>query len=197
MSREAWLAGAFVVLSAAAWVRPAPALHLLTAGVALAFVLAQGMMVRHARGVIAWDVAAMPAVFLVSALLSGGGLLLLLEAAAGRSPETPLLATMLVLTVVGMGTWLAYLTWSTDPAFVDAVRPLSRGTVAVAIIGLAYALPFVLLVVALLLDWPPAGAAAGVLTVAGHVVARWALVLEAGALRPITLATLRLSRRPS
>jgi DMSO reductase anchor subunit len=195
MSREALLAAAFVGLASAE--RMTDALRGPAAAAALAFVLAQGFLVRRARGVTAWDVPILPAVFLTSALLSGCGLLLLTESAAGRGAEPVVLATTLVLIPVGMLTWLAYLTWSTEPAFTDAVRPLSHGRGAVVINALAYLAPFVLLLVALVLAWPAAAAVAGALSMAGHTVARWRLILDAGALRPITLSTLRLSRRLS
>jgi DMSO reductase anchor subunit len=195
MSREALLAALFVGLAAMEW--RTDALRAPTATAALAFVLAQGFLVRRARGVTAWDVPVLPAVFLTSALLAGSGLLLLVESAAGRDPGAPLLATTLALVVLGMGTWLAYLTWSLDSAFADAVRPLTHGRGAFAINALSYLGPFVLVVVALVLAWPAAAGVAGVLSMAGHALARWRLILDAGTLRPITLSTLRLSRRLS
>jgi DMSO reductase anchor subunit len=197
MSRELLLAGVFVLLAVAERFAPGPALRGPAAATALAFALAQGLLVRRARAVIAWDSAAMPVLFVFSAMLSGGGLLVLVETLAGRGPGRPLLGLGLVALALGAAAWLAYLWSSDDPAFVEAVRPLGRGRAAVAIVAAAYVGPVVLLVAALALDWAAAAAAAGALTIIGHAAAKWRLILDAGALRSITLATLTLHGRPS
>ena len=198
MSRELVIGIAFVLLLVADLLFPLR-LHraqALVAAVLLA--LAQGFIVRRARGVTAWDVSLMPPLFLLSALLSGAGAYLLVEAAAGRRPAPSTVGAVLALVVVGLVAWKRYLVWSAEAAFVRAVAPLRDGTSALAIEGAGYGLPFLLGLLALA---APAAAApllglAGALLVAGQVYAKARLIRAAGQLRPITLAV-TLSRRRS
>lgn len=197
MSREALLGGAFAVLAAAELLAPAPALRVLAAAAALAYVLAQGRILSAARGVTAWSVGVMPVVFLASAVVSGLGLLLVVDVLGGRPPAGALLgATMLVL-VLAVGVWLIYVTWHQDPGFVRAVRVLREGAGAVGIVGGGHIAPFALAAIALAADVPGLALGAGVLMVLGQVLAKWLLIIGAGELRPITLENLRLPRRVS
>ncbi|HEU5321277.1 MAG TPA: hypothetical protein VFX28_10765, partial [Methylomirabilota bacterium] len=159
--------------------------------------LAQGFIVRGARGVTAWDVPAMPLVFLGSALVSGTGLFLVVEVAAGRAPGRAALGGTLAVLALGALAWLAYLTASRDAAFARAIRPLRRATAAVAVAGGGHLLPFALATAALVTDEPAAALGAGVLMVSAQLYVKWLLVLAVGALRPVTLANLRLPRRLS
>ncbi|MBI4010900.1 MAG: dimethyl sulfoxide reductase anchor subunit [Candidatus Rokubacteria bacterium] len=198
MSRELWLGGAFVVFAAGEWTPLAgPGLRAAAALAAAALALAQGWILRHARGVVAWDVPLVPAVFLSSAVVSGAGLLMLLEVAGGRAPGDRAFAAVLVLLIVHMLIWQGYLGWSREAAFVQAVRPLREGPVrAFTVVG-GYLAPALLIAPAL--AWPslagPAAAAAAVGMIASQVGAKAALILEAGQLRPITLPHLAPSRR--
>lgn len=199
MSREAWLGGAFVALALGEFVAPGAGLRLLAALAAIAFATAQGAILRRARGVAAWSVAVMPVQFLVSAILSGTGLYALVELGAGPPPSRGLLGAILSLIALGMLGWVVYLTWSDEPAFASATRPLRTGPLAVELATGAYFLPFVL--VALALVFPPlarlALALAGVLMIAGQVQAKAAIVLTAGHLRPITIPSPAFERRSS
>jgi formate-dependent nitrite reductase membrane component NrfD len=199
MSREAALGGLFVVLAAAEFVAPGPAARLAAALAAVAFAVAQGMIVRRARGVPAWDVAVMPVLFLVSSLVSGMGLLLLVDGVTARSDASSPLAATLPLLVAGLLVWLVYVTWSRDGAFLAATRPLREGAVGVALAGCGYVAPFVLVIVTLALEGTAglATALAGALMIAGQVHAKWVLVLGVASLRPVTLANLKLQRRSS
>lgn len=199
MSRELLIGIAFVLLIAADLAFPLR-LHRLQALVAaVLLVLAQGFIVRRARGITAWDVSIMPPLFLLSALLSGAGAYLLVEAAAGRTPAPAAVGSVLVLVMVGFVAWARYLTWSPEPAFVRAVAPLREGTSSLVTDGAGYGLPFLLGLFALA---APAAAGpvlglAGVLLVAGQVYAKARLIRAAGQLRPITLAITLSKRRPS
>jgi DMSO reductase anchor subunit len=189
MSRELWIGGAFIVLAAAEPIVPAPSLRALAAGAAVGLVLAQGSILRGARGVTAWNVALMPVLFLASAVLSGFGALALAQGLSGRPPDAAVVAVTLALLPVGFIVWLGYLSWSAEPTFLDATRALRAGAVAVEVVALGYVLPFVAAALALALPGlapvlAPAGAA---LLVVGHARAKWVLLREAGALRPITL----------
>lgn len=196
MSRELWFGGAFVVLAGLGLVAPRPALRLLAAAAAVALALAQGLILRHARGVAAWDAPLMPPLFLASALLSGLGLHTLIEVAGGRTPARALLGATIGFLVVGLGVWLAYLTGSRDEAFRRATGPLRDGRLAIELAAGGYLLPLVLAGLALGL---PAGgelaaALGAALIIAGQVRAKAALLLRAGRLRPVTIPHLRLGR---
>jgi anaerobic dimethyl sulfoxide reductase subunit C (anchor subunit) len=195
MSRELWIGGAFVALALLGMAVPAARLPAALAALGLA--AAQGFILREARGVAAWCVGAMPALFAISAVVSGAGLALLVGAVTGRGPAPALLGACLFLLVVATLAWLSYLTWSEEPAFREAVEALRAGPLAVELVAVGYVLPFALLALALALPAAgrPAAAVAAVLIVAGQVRAKAALVLQAGRLRPITLATLRLRRQ--
>lgn len=199
MSRELWLGGAFVLLVAAELAFPLRLHRIQAAVAALLLALAQGFIVRRARGVTAWDVPLVPLVFLLSALISGGGLYLMVEVSLGRLPDAAVIAAGAGLLAAGLLVWLRYLTWSREPAFVEAVRALRQGRAALFIAGGGYAAPLVLAALA----WAVSAAAApalygaGALMIAGQLYAKTRLILGAGQLRPITLATLRLDRRSS
>jgi hypothetical protein len=129
----------------------------------------------------------MPAVFLTSALVSGGGLLLLLEAWTARPPHS-LLGAMLVVLIVHVAVWSVFLSWSQEPAFVEGVRPLRDTATGWDSLVRSYLLPPL---------GRPLAAAAGLLMVAGQVATKAALIRKAGQLRPITLPLERLQRRSS
>jgi formate-dependent nitrite reductase membrane component NrfD len=192
MSRELWIGGAFALLAVADLAFPLPLDRVLAMLAALLLALAQGFIVRRARGITAWDISLMPMLFLLSALISGSGLYLLIEVIEGRRPGALLIA-VLALLAAGLAAWSRYLRWSSQPAFVRAVEPLARGRASRLIVGGGYVAPFML--VALALGLPPlaapALAVAGVLMVAAQFYAKTLLILTAGQFRPVTLAGLR------
>ena len=199
MSRELVAGGAFTAFAIADLAAPSVVVRTLAAMAAITLATAQGLLLRHARGVPAWNVAIMPAVFAVSALLSGAGLLLLVETFAGRTPGAISLGVTLPLLAVAMVVWLGYLTWSDDDAFVAATAALRRGAVSIDIIAVGYVGPFVAGALALAMpDHAPTliGVTAA-LVIAGQARAKWALLMKAGGLRPITLQNLTLGGRPS
>ncbi len=199
MSREVWIGAAFAALAGCEFVIPGAGVRLGAAATAVALVVAQGFIVRRARGIAAWDVPLIPWTFLASALVSGAGVYLLVEVASGTPPGGRRLGAMLALLAVAVLAWLAYVRWSADPAFAAATRPFREGRTACEIVALGYVVPFAL--VALGLAVPPvAGAAtalAGALMITAQVRAKAVLILTAGHLRPITVPRLRLHRRPS
>jgi DMSO reductase anchor subunit len=198
MSRELLAGIAFVLLVAADLAFPLR-LHRAQAMVAAVLLaLAQGFMVRRARGVTAWDVPLVPVLFLLSALLSGSGAQLLVDALAGRAPIPAVIGVTLLLIVVAFVVWARYLAWTSEDAYRRAVAPLREGRSAVLIDGAGYGLPLLLGLLALAAP-PVAGALtalAGALLVAGQAYAKARLIRAAGRLRPITLA-IPLSRRRS
>ena len=197
MSRELWLGGAFVALALADAVRPIGPLRAAAVVAALLLAIAQGFILREARGVPAWNVPVMPALFALSALVSGAGLRLVVAAGAGRVPGAPALGAVLLLLVGCLCTWVRYLHWSRERAFAESVAPLARGREARLAIAGGLAAPVLLVAVAA--AWPaaaaPAMALAGLLMIGGQLHAKARLVLTAGRLRPVTLAGIRITRR--
>jgi DMSO reductase anchor subunit len=194
MSRELVLGIAFAGLAALEFAAPARPPRIAAAAAAVALALAQGFIVRRARGVAAWDVGLVPLAFLFSALVSGTGLYLALEVVAGRPPGPGVLAGALLVVAAGLVVWLAYLGGSREDDFRRATATLRAGAAAVSIAGGGYALPFLLVAAALALPAlaPAAALVAGVLMAAGQVQAKSALILRVAALRPITLISVKL-----
>lgn len=200
MSRELVLGGAFAALALLEFVEPTAAARGLAAVFGLALAVAQGFIVRRARAVPAWDVGAVPLVFLASSLLSGAALLLAVEALGGRAARGDLLGVVLTLPALGLVVWLGYVTWSREPAFVRATERLRVGPHALTIVAGGYVAPFVCL--ALAVPFPalatPAALAAAVLVLAGQAWAKAYMILAAGELRAIVLDPgLDLRRRAS
>jgi len=197
MSRELWLGGAFVALVLADGLRPLGPLRAGAAVAALVLAIAQGFIVRGARGIPAWNVPVMPTLFGLSALVSGGGLYLVVAVSVRRVPSVPALAAVLMLLIGGVWMWVRYLTWSSEAAFTEAVAPLTRGREARLVVGAGLMAP--LLLTAGAAAWSavaaPALALAGILMVLGQLHAKARLVLTAGRLRPVTLAGLRIKGR--
>jgi DMSO reductase anchor subunit len=197
MSRELALGALFGALALGEFVRPSAGQRLLALLAALGFALAQGLILHRARAVAAWAVGIMPALFLVSALLSGAALHALVSVGLGLPPSRALLGGLTTLLVAGAVAWLAYLGWSDDPAFMQAIRPLRAGRSATLLVGAGYLAPLALVAVGL--AWPAlaagAVALAGALAVAGQVHTKSALILRAGHLRPVTLPQALRPRR--
>ena len=170
--------------------------------VGIAFVLlalAQGFIVRRARGVTAWDVPLMPLLFLLSALVSGAGAYLLVEGAAGRPPRPAQVGAVLALVVVAFVVWARYLAWTSEDSYTRAVAPLRQGRSVLVIDGAGHGLPLLLGLLALAAPAVahPLLGVAGALLIAGQVYAKARLILSAGRLRPITLAIVPSRRRSS
>jgi DMSO reductase anchor subunit len=199
MSRELLVGLAFVLLAAADLLFPLRRQRALASVAAVLLVLAQGFILRGARGITAWDVPVLPLLFLLSAFLSGAGAYLLAEVLAGRPPASPVVGAVLVLVVAAFAAWGRYLAWRPDETYRRAVAPLRDGRSLLAIDGAGHALPLLLGVSALGVPAlaAPLLAVAGALLVAGQIYAKARLVLVAGQLRPITLAIARPGRRPS
>ncbi|HZP36387.1 MAG TPA: NrfD/PsrC family molybdoenzyme membrane anchor subunit [Methylomirabilota bacterium] len=199
MSRELLIGIAFVLLIVAELVFPLR-LHRAQALVAATLLaLAQGFILRAARGIPAWNVPIMPGLFLSSALLSGAGAYLLVESVAGRPPAPGVVVPVLGLVVIGFLAWIWYLRGSREFAFVQSVAPLRQWRSALVSEAGGHGLPVLLGLVALA---APAAAApvlalAGALLIAGQAHAKAGLVRAAGRLRPITLAISLPGRRAS
>jgi formate-dependent nitrite reductase membrane component NrfD len=199
MSRELWLGGVFVLLVAADIVFPLRLHRAQALAAAVLLALAQGMILRRSRGIAAWDVPIMPWLFLFSAAVSGSGAYMLLEVLAGRAVAPAVIAACLVLLVAGLGLDRAYVFTPAGHAFRDATASLRDGRAGRIGVGVGTVIPLGALGVALASPAAaaPAVALAGLAMVAGQAHFKAELILRAGLLRPITVPTLRMSRRLS
>jgi formate-dependent nitrite reductase membrane component NrfD len=199
MSRELWIGGAFVLLAAADIVFPLRLDRALAFAAAALLALAQGFILRHSRGVAAWDAPIMPWLFLFSAAVSGAGAYMVLEVLAGRAVPPAVIGTSLVLLVAALGAERAYVFTPAGRAFGDATASLRDGRAGRVGVGVGTVLPLGALAVAL--ASPTASAAAvslaGLAMLAGQTYFKAELILRAGLLRPISVPHLRMSRRAS
>jgi len=199
MSRELWIGGIFVLLVAADIVFPLRLHRAQALAAAVLLALAQGMILRCSRGIAAWDVAVMPWLFLLSAAVSGAGAYMLLEVLAGRTVPPAVLAAGILLVILTIWAGRAYVSTPAGHAFREATASLRDGAPGRLAAGLGGALPLGALAVALAAPGvaAPAAALAGLAMVACQAYVKTELIVKAGLLRPITVATLRLSRRPT
>jgi formate-dependent nitrite reductase membrane component NrfD len=199
MSRELWIGGAFVLLVAADIAFPLRLLRAQALAAAVLLALAQGMILRCSRGVAAWDAPLMPGLFILSASVSGSGTYMLLEVLAGRQVQPAVIVTGLFLLVAWLGLERAYVFTPAGQAFWDATASLRDGRAGRIGVGIGTVVPLGALAVALAAPHLAAGAAAlaGLAMVAGQAHFKTELILRAGLLRPITVPSLRFSRRLS
>jgi formate-dependent nitrite reductase membrane component NrfD len=199
MSRELWIGGAFVLLVAADFAFPLRIHRAQALAAAILLALAQGMILRRSRGIAAWDVPIMPWLFLLSAAVSGAGAYMLLEVLAGRTVAPAVIEASLVLIVAAVGLDRAYVFTPAGQAFRDATASLRDGRAGRVGVGVGTVIPLGALAVALASPAAaaPAVALAGLAMVAGQAHFKAELILRAGLLRPITVPTLRMSRRLS
>lgn len=193
MSRESWAGGAFVTLAALDLLRPWAGWRIGAALAAVAFVLAQGWVLRHCRGIMAWSVPLLPPVFLASALASGAAVL---GVAAPLWPAggARLAAATAAVVLLSALAWIAYGAWPRVRAFGRAGAGLRETATGLGVFFVGHALPLFLLALAF---GSPAFAVAGlalagVAGLAGQLQAKAWLILRAGELRPITLDRLQL-----
>jgi formate-dependent nitrite reductase membrane component NrfD len=199
MSRELWIGGAFVLLVAADFAFPLRIHRAQALAAAILLALAQGMILRRSRGIAAWDVPIMPWLFLFSAAVSGSGAYMLLEVLAGRTISPVVIEASLVLIVAAVGLDRAYVFTPAGQAFRAATASLRDGRAGRVGVGVGTVIPLGALAVALASPAAaaPAVALAGLAMVAGQAHFKAELILRAGLLRPITVPTLRMSRRLS
>jgi phenylacetyl-CoA:acceptor oxidoreductase subunit 1 len=184
MSRESAFALVFIALgglNTLLWA--SPPLQAIAAAAGVGVVFSQGMILARAKGIPAWNVPLMPALFVTSALLTGAGALVLAAAAAGTLPLTqgPLAWLMLAAAAVDLALWGTYLRRkSPSRTFMAALARLRRGWAAWGNLGLGHAVPILLAALSLFTKaaWPLPLAAVAALT--GGWLAKHALIQRAG-----------------
>jgi phenylacetyl-CoA:acceptor oxidoreductase subunit 1 len=121
MSREAWIAGAFFVLAAPAIWFGLPVLAIAAAVSALLFLFSQAMILKEAKGVPAWRIAAIVPLVVTTGFAEGAGLFLL---AAALMPQLGWVAeptAILVVTLVAARGWMW---WRYRVTLTDAGAPI-------------------------------------------------------------------------
>jgi formate-dependent nitrite reductase membrane component NrfD len=199
MSRELWLGGAFVLLVAADIAFPLRLHRLQALAVAALLALAQGFILRHSRGIAAWDVPIMPWLFLLSAAVSGSGAYMVLEVLAGRAVARPVIGACVLLLIAAVWAGRVYVSTRAGRAFRDATASLRDGWAGRIGVGVGAVLPLGALAVALASPAAaaPAAGLAGFVMLAGQTYFKAELILRAGLFRPVTVENLRMSRRSS
>ncbi|MBI4673646.1 MAG: dimethyl sulfoxide reductase anchor subunit [Chloroflexi bacterium] len=201
MSRETLAFFLFVAFAGLDWLVPNPLLRALAALAALFLMLAQGFILYRARGVTAWNTSLMPLYFLTAGLMTGAGLLLVLFPLVNLF--TPLTSSLsfaaagILTAILNLALWLIYLR-TPDAAFQNAVAALRAPNPFWQIVGIGHLLPALLLAFAWANPAAPLSAVleivAGGLLLFGGVRQKWGIILQAGYLRAITLATPHLPR---
>ncbi len=184
MSREALAAGLFMVVAALDWLLPNPILQWIAAIAALAFIIAQGMMVLRAAGIVTWNVPSVPVFFLTCALASGCGLLLLVQSLSVSPFTTGLWLAALAIALANALVWFVYLA-SPGDTFQRGIAPLRSLNSLLLTIGVGHLLPIFLLLTALLLALPALIPLAGLLLVVGGVLQKFGFAFEGSAQRSL------------
>ncbi len=145
MSREVYAVGLFYGALCADWLAPHPALHLLAALGAGAFLYCQGRILHAGKGIPTWRVAQMPWMLVGSGLLEGAALLCIIFTRYGGTMPRPGIAAAWV---IGLALLNAYL-WRRYRAKARAtgIGPLDRRILARVtpwLHGMGHALPVVL-----------------------------------------------------
>jgi len=143
MSRETYAVAAFYPAVAADLLWPSPALHLLVAAAAAAFLYAQARILYASKGVPAWRAPLIPWMLVATGLYEGTAILALVHLAfPGAVPASPLLLEAGAgLAIVNAVLWLIYVTG----AHAAGIGPLSRRVLTALtpwLIGIGYAVPF-------------------------------------------------------
>jgi DMSO reductase anchor subunit len=182
MSREALAGGVFILAAVLDWLAPHPVLRGSSALAALFFIVAQGMMVYRASGVVTWNVPAVPLFFLTCGLATGSGAMLLISGFLGAPSLAPLqLASVFAAAANGLA-WLAYQN-TPGETFHRALAPLNNAGHMALALGVGHLLPIALLLATLVQPLPLALPAAGLALMAGGAMQKYAFAFEASALR--------------
>jgi phenylacetyl-CoA:acceptor oxidoreductase subunit 1 len=140
MSREAWIAVAFFPLAAVASWLGEPVLLMAAAALGLLFVFSQAMILKEAKGIPAWRVAAIVPLIVSTGLAEGAGLLLM---ATSAWPELkplaePTAAAAVLLSAVRSWTWQTYrTTLAITGAPTRALAAIDRYRAVFFVVGLA------------------------------------------------------------
>ena len=181
MSRELYAVLVFFPAVLVCLIAPGAGAFALAGLSAAAFLFCQAKILHRARGIPAWRAPLVPWMILASGLLEGCGALALVLVLSGGSPSAAIGTAIVVLAAANAALWRAYV----GRARSEGIAPLARQVLAslgtpLHLIG--HALP----IVAVVLAWiVPANASAllalaGLASIAGGALWKYALIVRAG-----------------
>lgn len=170
-SLEAWAGVVFAILALAELVRPEPLLRLVAALAAVVLALGEARAARRGLGRLA--LPGLPALFLVSSLLSGAALHVLVDSVRGHVPSSPLRLALLLLLVLTPLVWRVAVPAVRGPDAAGPPPPAGGRGLALGIAAGGYLAPAALAVV-----WAtvPTAALGAVLVIAGQAAQHARLV---------------------
>lgn len=198
MAREAVAAALFMMVAALDRFFPHPLLFAVALTAALVLMISQGFILFGARGVTAWNVGLLPALFVSGGLVGGYGLTTLLAGLGLVRLVEPWVLCGWVLAAANLALWLVYL-YLPGEDFRSATRLLRTPYWLGLLGGAGHLLPVLLLTgttgaggmrPALLLTLAGAG------LLLGSLLPKVGIVQEAGYLRPIRLVSGSLTASP-
>ena len=187
MSREALAGLVFILAAALDWLAPHPILRAVAAVAALLFIVAQGMMVYRASGVVTWNVPTVPVFFLTCGLATGCGAMLLASVLLSVHSLVPLPLAALAAAAANGLAWLVYRNTHGE-SFRRALAPLHSASHMALALGVGHLLPMALLLFTLVQPVPALLPLAGLALMVGGAMQKYAFAFEASALRGLVRA---------
>jgi DMSO reductase anchor subunit len=182
MSREALAGAVFILAAAVDWLLPNPLLRGAAAVASLTFVVAQGMMVFRASGVVTWNAPTVPWFFLTCGLATGAGAMLIVSTFLPAQWLVPLPVAALLTAAANGLVWVAYQN-TPGETFQRALAPIHNASHIVLALGVGHLLPIGLLLIATIQPVPAAGLLAGLALIGGGAMLKYAFAFEASAIR--------------
>ncbi|NJD56942.1 MAG: hypothetical protein FIA94_11130 [Nitrospirae bacterium] len=146
MSIEVLSGSIFIAAVALDQFVPSPVLRATAACAAFELVMSHGFILYRARAMSAWNVAAIPFLFLSSGLVLGGGALFLLSGLQRSTLDTGILTVILVCLLADMTAWVLYVWYPRGKAFRSATAFLRRPLSLFVVTGLGHLVPLALLI---------------------------------------------------
>ena len=159
------------------------------------FLISQSFILYRGKGIVAWDVAAVPILFTLSSFSSGIGLLLVIAPVWTVDTMQTLVITGIMLIVVNAAIWLHY-TYKTPLSYAQALLPLRRPRALLLVLGGGMIVPFVLFLSMIFFpstDTVVGGwmrtqeVIAGLSLIAGAFFEKFFVVIKAGWQKPVLL----------
>jgi len=184
MSREALAGGIFILAAGLDWLMPHPVLRGIAALAGLVFIIAQGMMVWRASGVLTWNTPLAPWFFLTCGLATGSGSMLVVSTFLKVDALVSLPLVTLIVAVANALVWTVYLN-TPGELFQRGIAPLRQTSHIALTLGVGHLLPIVLILITLATTQPLVTLMAGLALIAGGVMQKFAFAFQASAMRSV------------
>ncbi len=175
-----------------------PMLHAAAACSAFSLIISHGSIIYRARAMSAWNVPAVPILFLSSALVMGGSVLLILGGLQGSMIGGYALMTIIICLIADITAWDLYIWFPRDMQFRKATIFLRRPLSLFFVMGLGQMLPLLIIGLAMpaagsmsVVTMSPVAATAGLLMLAGGASQKAAIIFGANSLRAISMGVPR------